>query len=190
MMKGLLIVISAPAGCGKDTIIDQLLELRKDICYSVSATTREIRAFEEDGKHYVFKTREEFEELIEKGELLEYAQYCGNYYGTLKKTVEDALGQGRNIVLKIDVQGAQNIMQTFKGNRVSIFILPPSIDELRRRLRSRSTEDEATIERRVKQSMYEIGKSDGYDYLVVNDDLQTAVDKVSEIIDKEMVKRM
>lgn len=195
MKKGMLIVISGPAGCGKDTIVEGLINAGHqgnpcgELFYSVSATTREIRVSEEDGKHYHFKTREAFEQLINQGEFLEYTEYCGNYYGTLKKTILSALDEGKNIILKIEVEGAANIRKIFNdlgtlAKFVAIFIMPPSLEELRRRLQNRSTEDEATIERRIKTAAEEIALADHYDYQVVNDDLQTAINETAEIISK------
>jgi guanylate kinase len=196
MKKGMLIVISGPAGCGKDTIVEGLLKTRTNfdngLFYSVSATTRGIRKNETDGKHYIFKTREEFEKLIEQGEFLEYTEYCGNYYGTLKKTVMDTLDEGKNIILKIEVEGAANVRKLFNEcNRstakfVAIFIQPPSLEELRRRLKARETEDDATIERRIQRAVQEMARSGGYDHRVVNDDLQTAIDETAAIIREEL----
>ncbi|MCL2071434.1 MAG: guanylate kinase [Oscillospiraceae bacterium] len=191
MKKGMLIVISGPAGCGKDTIIESLLEKGGRLSYSVSATTRGIRMGEEEGKHYFFKTRDEFERLIKQGEFLEYTEYCGNYYGTLRETVAQALDEGKNIILKIEVEGAANIRKVFSETKMqagllAIFIMPPSLDELRRRLKSRSTEDDATIELRIKKAGDEIAFSENYDYKVVNDDLQTAIDETAEIINQSL----
>ena len=186
-MNGLLIIISAPAGCGKDTIIAGLLKICPDVCYSVSATTRKIREGEIDGKHYLFKTREEFEKLLKHNALLEYTEYCGNYYGTLKETVTDALNSNKNIILKIEVEGATNIKKQFP-DCVSIFILPPSLEELRRRLELRATEKECVIDMRVKKAEMELARSVDYDYIVTNDDLQTAINDVADIIRKEKDK--
>ena len=197
--KGMLIVISGPAGCGKDTIVEGLINAARhegrcgELFYSISATTREIRKGEEQGKHYHFITRAEFEELIKTGEFLEYTEYCGNYYGTLKKTVVSALDEGKNIILKIEVEGAKNIRRMFNEQHpcaklLALFILPPSLKELRRRLVARSTEDDETIERRIKKAAEEIALSDNYDYQVVNDDLQTAINETCEIIRKEHTK--
>ncbi|MCL1902885.1 MAG: guanylate kinase [Oscillospiraceae bacterium] len=193
MKKGMLIVISGPAGCGKDTVVEGLLNAARrggecgELFYSVSATTRIPRSTEENGIHYHFKTREEFERLIEQDEFLEYTDYCGNYYGTLKKTVMSALDKGQNLILKIEVEGAANIRRIFAdlgalSKFVAIFIMPPSLEELRRRLINRDSEDAATIELRVKTAAEEIALAGHYDYRVVNDVLETAIDEIASII--------
>ena len=133
MNKGLPIVISAPSGCGKDTILEQLYKKNSNLTQSVSATTRAMREGEIDGVSYHFMTTDAFEKMIENGEVLEYTQYCGNYYGTHKKAVTDMLEQGRDVILKIEVEGAMNIKKIFP-ECVLIFILPPSMSELERRL--------------------------------------------------------
>jgi len=186
--KGMLIVISAPAGCGKDTILEKILENMNWLSYSVSATTRTKRVREIDGKHYFFKSREEFRRMIADGELLEYTVYCGNYYGTPKAAVENALCSGRDIVLKIEIAGAAHVKAMFP-DCVSVFILPPSLEELRRRLIKRGTEDLETIEKRINAAHNEINNSFGYDYYVINDDLEKAVKEIEEIICAEKQKR-
>ncbi|MDR0197986.1 MAG: guanylate kinase [Oscillospiraceae bacterium] len=185
MKKGILIVVSAPAGCGKDTIVEKLFETEREIRYSVSATTREVRGGEAEGTDYFFKTREEFEEMIERGEFLEYTEYCGNYYGTPKSAVTEALESGHDILLKIEVHGAENIKKMFP-NSVLIFIRPPSLDELRRRLIKRGTEDLETIERRIEIACKEMTmQCDHYDHYVINDDLEQAVNEIKDIINKK-----
>jgi guanylate kinase len=180
---GKLIVISGPAGCGKDTIVEGLFGRADELnlFYSVSTTTRAIRAGEEEDNHYCFVKRAEFERLLDEGEFLEHTEYCGNFYGTRKKTVMFALREGKNIILKIECEGAGNIKKMFP-DAVLIFIMPPSIEELWRRLYKRSTEDEATIERRIKIAESEMQIASQYDYRVVNDDLQTAINDVAGII--------
>lgn len=174
MDKGILIVVSAPAGCGKDTILGEALAANGNLFYSVSATSRAMRPGETDGVSYHFRTREQFEKMIADGELLEYTQYCGNYYGTPKKAVEDMLAAGKDVILKIEVEGAANIKRIFP-DCVMIFILPPSFEELNRRLHKRGTEDEETILRRIETAKRELTYAENYDYLIVNGELSEAV---------------
>lgn len=181
MEKGLIIVISAPSGCGKDTILEQLFKKNSNLFYSVSATTRDMREGEVDGKSYHFTTREKFEEMLGNNEILEYTEYCGNYYGTPKQTVLDMQGQGKDVILKIEVEGGMNIKKIFP-DCVMIFVLPPSISELDRRLRKRGTETEETIAARIEKAKTELTYANSYDYLVVNGDLDKAVDDVNTVI--------
>lgn len=174
MDKGILIVVSAPAGCGKDTILGEALAANGNLFYSVSATSRAMRPGETDGVSYHFRTREQFEKMIADGELLEYTQYCGNYYGTPKKAVEDMLAAGKDVILKIEVEGAANVKRIFP-DCVMIFILPPSFEELNRRLHKRGTEDEETILRRIETAKRELTYAEKYDYLIVNGELSEAV---------------
>ena len=174
MDKGILIVVSAPAGCGKDTIRGEALAANGNLFYSVSATSRAMRPGETDGVSYHFRTREQFEKMIADGELLEYTQYCGNYYGTPKKAVEDMLAAGKDVILKIEVEGAANVKRIFP-DCVMIFILPPSFEELNRRLHKRGTEDEETILRRIETAKRELTYAENYDYLIVNGELSEAV---------------
>lgn len=188
MGKGLLFVVSAPAGCGKDTILEQVLAKEDNVGYSVSATTRAPRPGEVDGTHYFFITRQRFEEMIANGEVLEYTEYCGNYYGTPRKGVEAMLAEGRDVVLKIEIEGAMNIKKLFPDCCL-VFILPPSMRELERRLRKRGTEDEPTIMRRIAQAKNELDAAAGYDYFVVNDDLEDAVNDLCAVIRGEKCRR-
>lgn len=188
MNKGLLFVVSAPAGCGKDTILEQVLAQCENVGYSVSATTRAPRPGEVDGTHYFFHTRESFEQMIKDGAVLEYTEYCGNYYGTPKKGVEDMLAQGKDVVLKIEVEGAMNIKKLFPESCL-VFILPPSMKELERRLRKRGTEDEETILRRTRQAREEIDTAVNYDYFVVNDELEDAVQDLIAVIRGEKCRK-
>lgn len=181
MEKGLIIVVSAPSGCGKDTILEQLFKKNDNLFYSVSATTRAMREGEIDGKSYHFTTREQFENMIKSGEVLEYTEYCGNYYGTPKQAVIDMQNQGKDVVLKIEVEGGMNVKKIFP-DCVMMFILPPSIKELDRRLRKRGTETEETISARIAQARTELTYAENYDYLVVNGDLDKAVDDVNRVI--------
>lgn len=188
MNKGLLFVVSAPAGCGKDTILEQLFKKNDSVGYSVSATTRAPREGETDGVHYHFLTRERFEELISEGGVLEYTQYCGNYYGTPRKGVEELLAQGKDVILKIEVEGAMNIRRLFPECCL-VFILPPSMCELERRLRKRGTETEDKIILRTAQARNEIKFAENYDYLITNGDLETAVDDLLAVIRAEKLRR-
>lgn len=187
MSRGLPIVISAPSGCGKDTILEQLFKINDNLSYSVSATTRAIREGETDGVSYYFHTREEFEKMIENAEVLEYTEYCGNYYGTPKEAVNSMLDKGRDVILKIEVEGAMNVKKIFP-EAVLIFILPPSMSELERRLRKRGTENEETIAARIAQAKVEMGFADKFDYLVVNGALEKAVSDVNSVILAEKMK--
>ena len=188
MSKGLLFVVSAPAGCGKDTILEQVLAKTENVGYSVSATTRAPRPGEIDGVHYHFHTRESFEKMIADNAVLEYTEYVGNYYGTPRKAVEDMLSEGKDVILKIEVEGAMNIRKLFPECCL-VFILPPSMAELERRLRKRGTEDEATILRRTEQARNEIDTAVNYDYFVVNDALEDAVDDLIAVIRAEKCRR-
>ncbi|MCI7767549.1 MAG: guanylate kinase [Oscillospiraceae bacterium] len=183
MSKGLLIVVSAPSGCGKGTVLAEVLK-RDNFYYSVSATTRPPRPEDVDGVTYHFLTREKFEELIASGGVLEYAEYCGNYYGTPKKAVEDKLSEGKDVILEIEVQGAMKIKELCP-EAVFIFILPPSLETLRERLEKRGTETAEVINKRVAEAKGEIEKSYNYDYVIVNDDLSEAVSDFIKAVDAE-----
>lgn len=187
MDKGILIVVSAPAGCGKDTILTEALKANDNLFYSVSATSRAMRPGEIDGVSYHFKTREQFEEMIKNAQLLEYTEYCGNYYGTPKKAVEDMLAAGKDVILKIEVEGAANVKRIFP-DCVMIFILPPSFDELNRRLHKRGTEDEETIARRIETAKKELTYAENYDYLIVNGELSIAVEDFLAVASAEKNK--
>ncbi len=184
----LLFVVSAPAGCGKDTILTELFKKTDTAGYAVSATTRAPREGEIDGVHYHFLTKEDFSMLIDSGEVLEYAEYCGNYYGTLKRSVDELLGKGKDAVLKIEVEGALNIKKMFP-EACLVFILPPSWEELERRLRERGTETEDVIVKRITQAKVEFEWAESYDYLVVNDKLEDAVDDLLAIFRAEKRRR-
>ena len=187
MSKGILVVVSAPAGCGKDTILEQALKLNGNLFYSVSATSRAMRPGETDGVSYHFRTREQFEDMIKNGELLEYTEYCGNYYGTPKKAVEDMLEAGKDVILKIEIEGAANVKKMFP-ECVMIFILPPSIAELSRRLHKRGTETEEVIALRLETAKKELDFAKNYDYFVVNDALEDAVSDFLTVVRAEKLK--
>ena len=182
--RGSVIVISGPSGAGKDTIVDKLLKINKNATLSVSATTRAPRPGEIDGVHYYFLTREQFEEKIKENEFLEYAEYNGNYYGTPKSGILDKLNQGLDVLLVIEIQGALKIKELVK-EALFIFILPPSMSELRRRLIDRKTEDREKIIKRFKTAYNEINEVTKYNYVVINDVLDEAVEKVNSILISE-----
>lgn len=187
MRKGLLVVISAPSGGGKGTILKELFAQDDNLVLSVSATTRKPRPGEEDGKQYYFISREEFESLIAQGKMLEHAEYVGNYYGTPKEPVERWTSQGRDVVLEIEVQGGAQIKRLMP-DCVSVFILPPSMAVLEKRLRGRGTEDEATVQKRLAQAREEIPHAKDYDYVVYNGRLEDAVDDLRAILRAEKLK--
>ena len=187
MKRGILFVVSAPAGCGKDTILEQALKRDINLHYSVSATTRAMRAGEVDGVSYHFRTREEFQQMIAENQLLEHTEYCGNFYGTPRRAVEDMLSEGKNVVLKIEIEGAANVKKLFP-EAVLIFILPPSMGELSRRLHKRGTEDEETIQKRLLQAKTELSHAKEYDYVIVNGELEKAVDDLAAIVSAEGFK--
>ena len=180
-MKGNLIIISSPSGGGKGTLIREVLEHIPDIGYSVSLTTRPPRFGEEDGKHYHFVTRERFEEAIQNGEFLEYAEVHGNLYGTSSIQVERMMSAGVDVILEIDVQGAANVRAKLPGV-LGIFILPPSFEVLKARLTARATERSEDLELRLRNSIDEVKQYKDFDYVVVNDDLATACRKLGAVI--------
>lgn len=187
MKKGLLLVISAPSGGGKGTILRQLFAQEENLVMSVSATTRQPREGEQDGREYYFLTKEAFLEKAEAGQMLEFAQFVGNYYGTPRKPVEDWMDQGRDVVLEIEVQGGARVKELMPES-VSIFIMPPSMEVLAKRLRGRGTEDEETVLRRLATAKEEIPQAAQYDYVVVNDRLEDAVEEIRAIIRAEKCK--
>lgn len=185
MGKGLLITISGFSGAGKGTLMKELLSrYPNEHALSVSATTRQPREGETDGVEYFFKTVEEFERMIEEDRLIEHARYVDNYYGTPKEFVFEQLEAGKDVLLEIEVQGALQVKEKFPQT-VSIFVTPPSVDELIRRLRGRGTETEEKIQKRIRQAAVEAGYAFNYDYILVNDDLETAVCELKDIINAE-----
>lgn len=190
--KPLFIVISAPSGCGKTTLIDMLLQEYSDIVYSISCTTRAPRGEEEDGVDYHFKTVERFEELIAEDAFIEHARVHGNYYGTLREPIESALREGSSAILDIDVQGAAKVREyvralpdsdPMKAGYVDIFILPPSMEELRSRLVGRGTDSPEAVEKRLENAEGEIARAGEYMFRVTNDDLGMAYRRLCDLID-------
>ncbi|MBO5264642.1 MAG: guanylate kinase [Ruminococcus sp.] len=186
MNKGLLIVVSAPSGCGKGTILSEVLKDDR-FYYSVSATTRSPRLGEVNGVTYHFITKQDFEERIKNNAMLEYAEYCGNYYGTPKKEIDEMREQGKNVILEIEVQGAMKVREICP-DAVFIFVLPPSIAELERRLKKRATETDDVIAQRVSQARSEIELARKYDYVVVNAALEDAINDFKTVIKAEELK--
>ena len=183
--KGTLVVISGPSGAGKDTIINEVIKKEKiNAWVSISMTSRPLRGNEVDGKDYFFVTKEEFEDNIKKGNFLEYAKYNDNYYGTPKNKIEDYLNKGIDVILNIEIQGALQIKELIK-DALFIFIMPPSMEELKRRLINRGTDSSEKILSRFKTAYQEINDVTKYNYVVVNDDLDKAVDKVEAILISE-----
>lgn len=184
--KGLLLVVSAPSGCGKGTILGEILK-DDSFYYSISATTRAPREGEQDGVNYHFITKEEFEQRIAQGGMLEYAQYCGNYYGTPKKEVEQMREAGRDVILEIEVEGAMKV-RALCPDAVFLFIAPPSVEELRRRLNKRGTEAAEVIEERVSQASRELSYADRYDYIIVNGELEKAIQDFRTVVRAEKLR--
>ncbi len=179
--KGTLYIFTGPSGTGKGTLISRLREEDKKVYYSVSATTRAPRPDEEDGVHYFFLAKEDFERRISENAFLEYAKYVDNYYGTLEAPVNEKLEEGFDVILEIEVQGALQV----RGKRpdaVMVFIAPPSFDELAARLRGRGTEDEAKVEKRLETAREELKAQDKFDYVVVNDVVERAVEELQSIL--------
>ena len=187
--RGLMLVLSSPSGAGKTTLSRRLLELDNNVTLSISVTTRKKRPSEMHGRDYDFIDRRQFDELVEKGELLEWAEVFDNYYGTPKKPVFDALAAGRDVLFDIDWQGTQQLRESARSDMASIFVLPPSIPELARRLHTRAEDDYETIHRRMAKVADELSHWSEYDYVVINDDLETAYSEVKTILTAERLKR-
>jgi len=185
-MEGMLVVITGPSGAGKGTVVEQLL-LNENYSFSTSATTRPPRAGEIDGHNYSFITRDEFIKLRDGNNLLEYAEYVGNFYGTPRKFVEEQIEQGKVVILEIEVVGALQVKEQF-SDAVLIFICPPTSQELRKRLIGRNTENAETINSRLKKAIEEIDQVNHFDYFVINDTVSLAVEKIDTIVAAERLK--
>jgi len=182
--QGLLVVLSGPSGSGKDTVLGELCKTADNLELSVSLTSRERRPWEFDGTHYYFVTREYFEEKLQAGEILEYTEYNGNYYGTPRASIDEWLGLGKTVILIIEVEGAANIRAIYP-DCVSVFLLPPSLEVLRQRLFRRESEKEDEIARRTEIAKREIARAGDYDYVILNDALDYAVSDFRAIIHAE-----
>lgn len=180
MVNGKLMVVTGPSGVGKGTLVRALLDRNPDIFLSISATTRSPRPGEVDGQHYYFLSREQFESWIAGGELLEWAEYAGNYYGTPRQAISDRIHQGQTVLLEIELLGARQVKASFPDAQ-TIMILPPSLTELETRLRGRGDENEASMAKRLARAQEEIAAKDEFDHCLVNDDLETAVAQLLEI---------
>ena len=180
MTKGSLFIISGPSGTGKGTVCKELVKY-DNIYLSVSATTRDMRVGEEEGVTYFYITKEEFSDMIKRDMMLEYAEYSGNYYGTPKLKVEEMLSEGKNVILEIEAQGALKVKEKMP-EAVMIFIVPPSIKELKRRLSKRGREDAEEIEKRINAAKWEFSQCPKYNYVIINDNLEDCVKDTLEII--------
>ncbi|MGN1148154.1 MAG: guanylate kinase [Lachnospiraceae bacterium] len=181
MSKGILIVLSGFSGAGKGTLMKELMRTYGNYALSISMTTRNPRPGEQDGREYFFSTREAFEEKIAQNGLIEYAEYCGNYYGTPRDYVEQQLAAGKDVILEIEIQGMRKVKKMFP-QMLPLFVTPPSADELERRLRGRGTETEEVIAKRLKTAIVESEGIEDYEYIVINDDLETCVKEIHSIV--------
>ena len=187
--RGLLLILSSPSGAGKSTLSRMLMAWDQSMRFSISATTRKPRPGEEDGREYFFRTRDAFQSMVAKGEMLEHAEVFGNFYGSPRGPVEAAMKAGTDTLFDVDWQGGQQISQAMGGDVVSIFILPPSIAELDRRLRSRGQDSDEVIAGRMAKSHDEISHWAEYDYVLVNDDLDATFERLKTILSAERLKR-
>jgi guanylate kinase len=185
--RGSLIVLSAPSGGGKSTVIKEILKRRPDFSYSISCTTRPIRHYEVEGVHYHYLTEDEFRRRIAGGRFLEWEEVHGNLYGTDREIIEAELAAGKNVLLDIDVNGGEALTQSFP-DLLLIFLYPPSIEELRRRLKLRGSDDDESIERRLSRYSMEKEKGDAYPFRIVNDDLEKTIEAVLQLIEQHTAK--
>jgi guanylate kinase len=187
--RGLMLVLSSPSGAGKTTITRRILERDDNLTISVSVTTRPQRPGEIDGVHYHFIDKAAFDAMVQDDELLEHANVFGNWYGTPRGPVEQTLGSGRDVVADVDWQGTQQLKASFRDNMVSVFILPPTMDELERRLRGRAQDSEQVVDERMAKASDELSHWPEYDYVIVNDGLEESIDIVADILRAERLKR-
>jgi guanylate kinase len=184
--EGILVIISGPSGSGKGTVVSELVKT-DSFLLSISATTRSPRSYERNGEHYYFYTKEEFEYMREHGQLLEWAEFCGNYYGTPRIYVEKQLKQGKNIILEIEVQGALQVKKLYPES-ILVFLIPPNLEELGRRLINRGTEDKETINKRIHRALEEMEYIPQYDYIVINETVEKAKKDIETIVAAETMK--
>ncbi|MFA4858324.1 MAG: guanylate kinase [Candidatus Margulisiibacteriota bacterium] len=189
-VKGLLVVISGPSGVGKSTVVDRVMKIAPGLKLSVSASTRSARPGEKEGEDYFFVTKEQFSEMVKTGKFLEWAEVHGAYYGTPKTYIEEQLGKGKVVALEVDVQGAQSIKEVlqnkkFAAHAVFVFLIPPSVDILAFRLKKRKTENEELVNYRLRAAIAELQVMEKYDYIVVNDKVESAAEKIRAIIHVE-----
>ncbi len=191
MKKGLLIILSGPSGVGKNCVRQEIMKDNKlNLVYSISMTTREKRDREVDGKDYYFVSDEEFEKNIKAGNFLEWANFVGHKYGTPKDRVEELRNQGKNVFLEIEINGARQVMESVKDDRViSIFLMPPSFKALENRIRKRQTESEEVIQERLQKGLKEMTMTDNYDYIVINDKITKAAQEIVDLIKAKLKKR-
>lgn len=181
MNKGKLFIVSGPSGSGKDTLLKEFFKKHPEVAFSISSISRPMRPGEIEGEKYNFISREEFLELIKNDMLLEFNEFCGNFYGSPKAPIIDCIENGKDIILEVDVNGAAKVREKMP-NALSVFIMPPSYDILLKRLSGRGTDDESVIKQRMAEALNEIKRADEYDYIVINDDLNKAVDDLINII--------
>lgn len=184
---GVLLVLSAPSGAGKGTLRQALARRRPDLLYGVSVTSRAPRPGEKEGRHYYFTDRENFQEMIASGQLVEWAEVYGNLYGTPREPMETWLRQGRDVIIEKDVQGARTLMERYP-DAIYVFILPPSLQELRHRIEGRGTEAPEVVQQRLRSATDELSRVDNYDYVIVNDDVAAATDKLWAILTAERAR--
>jgi len=184
MNHGLLVVVSGPAGVGKGTVVSRAREKNRDIVFSVSVTSRCPRPGEKDGENYFFVSRDRFLDMIRENELLEWVEYCGNYYGTPRMYVEQELKKGHVVLLEIEVEGAHNVKKLYP-DCILVFITPPTLEELRQRLTKRGTEPAEVIEKRMKRAIEEMEQLDKYDYIIKNVSVEDSAEQLLDIIEKE-----